>query len=261
MLILLTFGAGRRHPVANSVISGILAKATTNSDIVLLTIHVTDTAGRTTAAAVMRSTAGYLSISHGADPASVQAIAQCLYEALPQASGFIAETSIAEAFTARWTELTACTPLLSKRFRVFAANTIDQQYVDLSSLRCCGVEDAEHVLAWAQDFYQAVDMPSAVSLEQVIDDLRAGAFFYWMVKGQPVSLVKYIMTPPKSARVCLVYTPEEHRRHGHGTNAVGSLSHMLLSRDHITTCVIYTDLSNPVTNSIYPKVSQLVKCS
>ena len=50
-----------------------------------------------------------------------------------------------------------------------------------------------------------------------------------------------------------VYTPPELRRKGYATACVAALSALLLDRGH-SFCVLYTDLANPTSNSIYQKI-------
>ena len=50
-----------------------------------------------------------------------------------------------------------------------------------------------------------------------------------------------------------VYTPREWRRRGYATACVAALSELLLQRG-FELCVLYTDLSNPTSNSIYTQI-------
>ena len=50
-----------------------------------------------------------------------------------------------------------------------------------------------------------------------------------------------------------VYTPAPWRRHGYATACVAALSEVLLARG-FEFCVLYTDLANPTSNSIYTRI-------
>jgi predicted GNAT family acetyltransferase len=50
-----------------------------------------------------------------------------------------------------------------------------------------------------------------------------------------------------------VYTPPELRRQGYATAAVAELSRVLLAEGY-PACVLYTDLANPTSNSIYQRI-------
>ena len=58
---------------------------------------------------------------------------------------------------------------------------------------------------------------------------------------------------PRGVRIGMVYTPPEHRRRGYATALVGALSQRCLA-DGRSFCCLFTDLANPVSNAIYPKV-------
>ena len=53
-------------------------------------------------------------------------------------------------------------------------------------------------------------------------------------------------------RVQLVYTPPEHRNKGYASACVTSLSKQI--RDEGYRCILYTDLGNPISNSIYRRM-------
>ena len=54
-------------------------------------------------------------------------------------------------------------------------------------------------------------------------------------------------------RIGLVYTPREYRGRGYASNAVGELTRRLLGSDR-KFCTLFTDKSNPTSNSIYVKI-------
>lgn len=64
---------------------------------------------------------------------------------------------------------------------------------------------------------------------------------------------------PHGVSVNLVYTPPAKRRRGYATALVGALSRRLLD-ERAAFCCLFTDLANPVSNSIYPKVGYKPVC-
>ncbi|HEY96946.1 MAG TPA: GNAT family N-acetyltransferase, partial [Dehalococcoidia bacterium] len=50
-----------------------------------------------------------------------------------------------------------------------------------------------------------------------------------------------------------VYTPPEHRRKGYATACVAGVCREILKSGY-DFCTLYTDLSNPTSNSIYMKI-------
>jgi predicted GNAT family acetyltransferase len=59
--------------------------------------------------------------------------------------------------------------------------------------------------------------------------------------------------------VSFVYTPPYFRCKGYATSCVAGLSRMLL-KEGFTKCVLYTDLANPTSNSIYRKIGYRPIC-
>ena len=59
--------------------------------------------------------------------------------------------------------------------------------------------------------------------------------------------------------VSFVYTPPYFRGHGHATSCVAGVSRAILARGY-KRCVLYTDLSNPTSNSIYQKIGYAPIC-
>ncbi|PYX31650.1 MAG: GNAT family N-acetyltransferase, partial [Acidobacteria bacterium] len=53
-------------------------------------------------------------------------------------------------------------------------------------------------------------------------------------------------------RLSGVYTPPEKRKHGYAAACVHALSKDLRGREY--RCILYTDLGNPTSNSIYRRI-------
>jgi predicted GNAT family acetyltransferase len=53
-------------------------------------------------------------------------------------------------------------------------------------------------------------------------------------------------------RLSGVYTPPEKRNHGYAAACVHALSRRLRDAGH--RCILYTDLANPTSNSIYRRI-------
>jgi predicted GNAT family acetyltransferase len=77
-----------------------------------------------------------------------------------------------------------------------------------------------------------------------------GRLFIWDDCG-PVSVAKYVNRTLQSATIGLLYTPLEHRRRKYGSACVAALTERLLTGG-FAVCYINTDLTNPITNRMYP---------
>ncbi len=65
----------------------------------------------------------------------------------------------------------------------------------------------------------------------------------------PVALAALSDPVANVVRVGPVFTPAEHRRLGYASALVGELSRRV--RNQGRRCILYTDLGNPTSNSIY----------
>ena len=113
------------------------------------------------------------------------------------------------------------------------------------------IGDLELVASWCRAFEEeAHASPSAADVaRRAIAD---GRQFLWL-DGRPVAQAAIVGTSPNGARLGAVYTPPDSRRRGYATALVAALSQRVLD-DGCEFAFLFTDLANPVSNSIYPKV-------
>jgi uncharacterized protein len=83
--------------------------------------------------------------------------------------------------------------------------------------------------------------------------LDTGAAFLWEDAGACVAFAAFNRRVGRGVSIAPVYTPQELRRRGYATALVAALSQQLLDEGCEYTS-LFTDLANPTSNSIYPKV-------
>ena len=71
--------------------------------------------------------------------------------------------------------------------------------------------------------------------------------------GIPVSMAGYTREMQTVVGVAYVYTPPYERGKGYATSIVAQLSQLAINKGY-KKCVLYTDLANPTSNSIYQKI-------
>ena len=79
------------------------------------------------------------------------------------------------------------------------------------------------------------------------------------VDGQPVSMAGSTRSMETVCGVGLVFTPPYFGRRGYATSCVAQLSQLILDKG-FKKCVLYTDLANPTSNSIYQKIGYRPIC-
>jgi uncharacterized protein len=120
-------------------------------------------------------------------------------------------------------------------------------------------EDRDLAARWTGDFWAEAlpHQPIDRDRDRWIVDSRLGTadagVWLWDLDGVPVSMAYFGDPTPTGVRIGGVYTPPDHRRHGFATALVADLSRWLLDGGR-RACFLYTDLSNPTSNSIYARI-------
>jgi hypothetical protein len=119
------------------------------------------------------------------------------------------------------------------------------------ALRVALAADVPVARAWTAGFIREARArySSADAAERLIAD---GRLYIW-VDGQPRCMVSAVRDTPNSAGIGAVYTPPQFRNRGYASTAVATLSRQLLDAGR-RSCFLYTDVANPVPNSIYARI-------
>ena len=104
--------------------------------------------------------------------------------------------------------------------------------------------------------FGSVDVPNAV--EKVRNLLNAKTLYVWE-DDIPVSQAAAGRKTLNGVVVNAVYTPPHYRGKGYATSCVANLSRHLLESGY-KFCSLFTDLGNPVSNSIYRKIGYQPVC-
>jgi hypothetical protein len=119
-------------------------------------------------------------------------------------------------------------------------------------LRLATDADAPLLRGWADKFWAEAGARSS-SDNEIGPRIGARLLFVWEVDGAVVSMAAVNVAQGGVSRVGLVYTPAENRKRGFASVCVASLTARKLTTAG-RTCMLYTDLANPTSNSIYQAV-------
>lgn len=127
------------------------------------------------------------------------------------------------------------------------------------TMRTATPEDEDLITAWISAFGEEAAIQNAHPrrLAQRLIEQKAGVL--WWVDKKPVTMAAATGSTPRSARIGYVYTPPEFRRQGYATACTAALSQQLLD-DGRAFCVLYTNLANPTSNSIYQRIGYRPVC-
>jgi GNAT superfamily N-acetyltransferase len=117
-------------------------------------------------------------------------------------------------------------------------------------------DDFQRVYDWTDAFTHDIGEHRKPSLEQRRKAVRlrieSNALLIWE-DGEPVSMAGSVRETENGICVGLVYTPPELRKRGYGSAVTAAVTQRALDAGRQWT-MLYTDLSNPTSNSIYLKI-------
>jgi len=120
--------------------------------------------------------------------------------------------------------------------------------------RVATADDVGLAAGWLSEFQAEAGVPSTDVESAARAGVADGRIWLWEAQdATPVSLAGRTATAIGVARVAPVYTPPEARRRGYGAAITAACTADALQRDaeHV---VLFTDLANPTSNSIYQRI-------
>jgi len=167
--------------------------------------------------------------------------------------GVVGEKELADRFTREWCAAYGSKVKSVMAQRIYRLTELVEPIFDHGAMRNATMGDTELVESWAAEFHREADgaEPSPTLRELYRERILEGSVYLWE-NGVPVSMAISARPTRNGISIGTVYTPPEHRNRGYATSCVASLCKRLLCEYRF--CVLYTDLSNPVSNSIYKRI-------
>jgi predicted GNAT family acetyltransferase len=120
--------------------------------------------------------------------------------------------------------------------------------------RVAGEADSALLTDWLAAFHREATSVGQENLAAAVRDrLSYDGFTLWEAAGTPVSLAGTSRIVAGMARIGPVYTPPELRGHGYASAVTAAVSQRALDAG-AEEVVLFTDLANPVSNSIYQRI-------
>jgi uncharacterized protein len=186
------------------------------------------------------------------EPPAVLAVVDAIAEAGVELPGVNGDAATAARFAGQWSERckSAATPFQGTRlYELLELGEIPR--ID-GQLRQAGSSDRSLMIQWTRAFQEEIG-ESANGTELRVDrGLAAGQLWLWDQNGETTSMAVGREPVRGVVRLAGVYTPPEKRKRGYAEACVYALSKHL--RDRGYRCVLYTDLANPTSNSIYRRI-------
>lgn len=183
-----------------------------------------------------------------------------LLSARPELPGVTGPARVAAAFAEQWARAAKATVTPGRRMRIFDLASVVDPTPAPGRLRLATADDMEMltgwILAFQEEIGEAVDRTRARAMVEL--KIAERDLFLWQHR-RPVAMAARTRPTVNGICVNLVYTPPELRGRGYASNCVAALSRRLLG-DGWKFCTLFTDLSNPVSNSIYQKIGYRPVC-
>jgi uncharacterized protein len=182
------------------------------------------------------------------------AMADAIAQAGVALPGINGEAATAAAFAGQWSERTGSAAIPFQGNRLYELFEIGEAPRVEGKLRQAGATDRALMILWSRAFQEEIGESSDDNdLDLRVDrGLAAGQLWLWDQNGQAASMAVDRAPVQGVVRVAGVYTPPEKRKQGYAEACVHALSKKL--RDAGCRCVLYTDLGNRTSNSIYRRI-------
>ncbi|MEV8632607.1 GNAT family N-acetyltransferase [Streptosporangium sp. NPDC051023] len=182
---------------------------------------------------------------------AVRELATVLIEAEREIPGVGGPLALAETFAAAWWR-----PEAERRCeRLYRLGTlVPPDPAAEGAARTAGAQDLELLVAWSQAFQaEAGIRPQADLTPLIASRIGRRELVLWEAQGRPVAYAGVSAPIGGMSRVGPVYTPPQARVRGYGT-AVTHAATARAQAEGATEVLLFTDLSNPTSNSIYQAI-------
>jgi RimJ/RimL family protein N-acetyltransferase len=184
-------------------------------------------------------------------------------EAAVELAGVLADRSLhgvngglpaVRAFAAAWERHTGTAAEVRMRQRLYRLEELEiPDPLPPGTARAGIAADRDLVRAWFTAFEEESLSPASAGSKMADDRLGYGGIALWELDGTPVSMAGRTRVVSGMTRIGPVYTPPGHRRRGFGAAVTAVLTASALEAG-ATEVVLFTDLANPTSNSVYLRI-------
>jgi predicted GNAT family acetyltransferase len=184
-------------------------------------------------------------------------VAEVLARTHPRLPGAVGPRHETEMFAKSWSECTGAVTQERLAQRAFTLHRLTPPTGVPGAARRADSRDIELLARWRTDF--ANEAAGGLrghhsARQQAANSLAAGnAALLWEIDAQPMAWASATAPVAGMSRIGPVYTLPPHRGHGYGSAVTAAATTWSLETGakHV---VLHTDLSNPISNAIYPRI-------
>ena len=167
--------------------------------------------------------------------------------------GVVAETELASGFARAFSEASGKKAETATKERLYRLDRVEDVPV-IGKMRLAVERDMHFLPFWMKAFTDECFHENApLDAGSARWCVERGTMYILEDDGVPVSMAGSSRQLPRGRAVGPVYTPPYLRGKGYATACVALLSRLILERGN-DYCTLFTDLDNPVSNSIYQKI-------
>ncbi|HUW91288.1 MAG TPA: GNAT family N-acetyltransferase [Candidatus Nanopelagicaceae bacterium] len=209
---------------------------------------------------VLRTPPHDLIISYTDNLSTIDVLTEELIKQGETLPGVLRFKEAADKFAEQWCVKNVLKCELFRKERIYMLEKISEETLGHRKFSVAPKVHQELVFQWAGEMMkEALIDTTEDDILRMVNILReefeqGKSHIYLLFENdEPVSMAKEAGKTPNGVFVNLVYTPIPLRRKGYATECVAKLSKLLLEVGN-TYCFLFTDLSNPTSNSIYQKI-------
>jgi uncharacterized protein len=172
----------------------------------------------------------------------------------------VAPRAIAERFSLLWSRASQQPARVAQQQRLYALTEVRPLHSARGALRRADESDGELVAKWMAAFdAEALGEMTPEQASATAERRIAAREIYLWEDSQPRAMAARARPTRGTVAVNAVYTPRDGREHGYATACVLHLSRALLD-EGFRMCVLFTDLANPTSNSVYTRIGYAPVC-
>lgn len=186
-------------------------------------------------------------------------VARALAARYPSIPAFFGPEDVVMAAGRAWAEAKGVSAVRGMPQRLYRLDTVIPPSGVPGFMRPAAPEELPLVHLWADGFARDAGAGFSTPRETRERWVSHGVLYLWEDEGAPVAMALATGRTDNGIRVGYVYTPPERRGRGYASALVAVLSQKALD-EGARFCVLYTDLTNPTSNAIYPRVGYRPLC-
>ena len=177
-------------------------------------------------------------------------------------SGVVGPKAQSDLFRARWSASHGIKSKSTMEQRIYQLTKVSMPFSVPGTMRLADAQDLPLLEEWNIKYIHdcRLDDSAESAKKAAVRAIENKARYLWIDEGKAVSMAARAGgSTPSGVGINWVYTPNNLRGRGYASAIVASLSQKMLSEGR-KFCFLYTDLSNPTSNSIYQKIGYQVVC-